>query len=566
MHLPTLKKRKSASPKETPIHNKKMPDPKPLYVSQARDYRRQPVTSDFLTIEDSVEQPSLSEALLQNEDSGQTESDNISPQSGNIYEQIPENTFSAPQKKIYVNGERKLSQSGAIYHDTLLQYRKQISRSEANLEATLKTYFQEKKKRKKKKNADIKISEEKVYEKTLFPASLSRKSKNSNQRNNGKKCPKITFPAPLKSFFLKCKTGIEMKASHIYSILLEKNIVKEACWTSGIVAFCVIIGFFLYNNQSTNMVLFSVSGNTILLPETGLYASISDNGSEYEDDEYYDDEYYDDEYYDDEYYDDEYYDDEYYDDEYYYDEEEDLYDDYEDEYSDTEEETSEEYDDLEDTYEDEYISPVDFDYLQKSDADIYAWIYVPGTGIDAPIIQNGFDDYSSLSDNYIDDSYSDTDDADDNDDNDTEYTDTEDFTGYIFTDGSTATDFSDNNTIIYGHNMQNGTMFSDLYNFSDDAFFREYDSIYIYTPEEELNYTIFAAYLFSDIDLSASLDFSDPEIFDEYLEEVLSLNSTSANIRKEVEVTGEDRIITLITTVDKQPGKRFYVQAVLNTD
>lgn len=42
--------------------------------------------------------------------------------------------------------------------------------------------------------------------------------------------------------------------------------------------------------------------------------------------------------------------------------------------------------------EDGYKSPVDFDYYQKKNPDIYAWIEIPGTDIDHPVLQNPDDD------------------------------------------------------------------------------------------------------------------------------------------------------------------------------
>lgn len=42
--------------------------------------------------------------------------------------------------------------------------------------------------------------------------------------------------------------------------------------------------------------------------------------------------------------------------------------------------------------EEEYVSPVDFESLRQSNADIYAWIEIPETNINYPIVQKADDD------------------------------------------------------------------------------------------------------------------------------------------------------------------------------
>lgn len=189
-----------------------------------------------------------------------------------------------------------------------------------------------------------------------------------------------------------------------------------------------------------------------------------------------------------------------------------------------------------------YDCPVDFEELWKTNEDVYAWITVPGTVIDYPILQHETDDSYYL--NYTIDGI-------------------EGYPGCIYTENANSKDFTDNNTAIYGHNMRNGTMFTDLHKFRDEEFFNEHDTVYIYTPGKQLTYKIFAAYLYDDRHLINSFDFSDPEIYSDYLLEIQNMDSEDMNIRKEVAVTNSDKIITLITCIREQPEKRVYVQAVL---
>ena len=192
-----------------------------------------------------------------------------------------------------------------------------------------------------------------------------------------------------------------------------------------------------------------------------------------------------------------------------------------------------------------YDCPVDFEGLWETNRDVYAWITIPGTEIDYPILQHETDNTYYLNYN-IDGSYG--------------------YPGCIYTENMNSKDFTDNNTVIYGHNMKNGTMFAALHKFEDATFFEEHQKVHIYTPEEELNYTIFAAYIYDDRHLLYSFDFSNKEVYASYLEEIQNMRSMNALIREEVEVTKEDKIITLVTCIGNQPEKRLLVQAVLEKE
>ena len=54
----------------------------------------------------------------------------------------------------------------------------------------------------------------------------------------------------------------------------------------------------------------------------------------------------------------------------------------------------------------------------------------------------------------------------------------------IYTEKANKKDFSDPNTIFYGHNMRNGSMFQNLHKFEDEAFFKKHKEVYVYTPKK----------------------------------------------------------------------------------
>lgn len=191
-----------------------------------------------------------------------------------------------------------------------------------------------------------------------------------------------------------------------------------------------------------------------------------------------------------------------------------------------------------------YTSPVDFEGMWKINGDVYAWITIPGTEIDYPVLQHATDNSYYLNYN-IDGSYG--------------------YPGCIYTENMNHKDFTDNNTVIYGHNMKNGTMFADLHKYKDETFLLKNDELIIYTPEKELKYTIFAAYVYDDRHLLYSFDFADSAVYENYLKTILSMRSMDAIIRDDIGVTKDDKIITLATCIASQPEKRLLVQAVLET-
>lgn len=82
-------------------------------------------------------------------------------------------------------------------------------------------------------------------------------------------------------------------------------------------------------------------------------------------------------------------------------------------------------------------------------------------------------------------------------------------------------------------------------------------------PDKILHYQIFAAYLFDNRHLLQSIDFTNPEIFQAYLDMVYGIRDMKSNIDTSANVTSQDKIITLSTCYAGMSDKRYLVQAVL---
>ena len=97
--------------------------------------------------------------------------------------------------------------------------------------------------------------------------------------------------------------------------------------------------------------------------------------------------------------------------------------------------------------------PIDFDVLQQQNPDIYAWIQIEGTNINYPIVQSPTDDSYYLM-RTVDRQ--------------------EGYPGSIYTEKCNAKDFKDFNTLIYGHDMADGSMFQNLHKYSDPNYMNEH--------------------------------------------------------------------------------------------
>lgn len=187
---------------------------------------------------------------------------------------------------------------------------------------------------------------------------------------------------------------------------------------------------------------------------------------------------------------------------------------------------------------------LDWDVLRETNKDIYAWIYIPETNVDYPVLQSETDDEYYLMHN-LDGSYG--------------------YPGCIFTQLLNSKDFTDYNTVLYGHNMKNGTMFRTLHYYQNEEFFYNNPYIYIYTENGVLVYEIFAAYNAGDEHILNTYDLRTEEGFASYLDTVKEGAYLGGYIRADVEVTVANHIITLSTCTD-QSDERYLVQAVLIND
>ena len=193
-----------------------------------------------------------------------------------------------------------------------------------------------------------------------------------------------------------------------------------------------------------------------------------------------------------------------------------------------------------------YCEPVyDFEELEAENEDIYAWIVVPGTMVDYPVLQSKTDNY------YLDYNIDHT----------------KGYPGCIYTNSCNQKDFSDYITVLYGHNMKKGTMFGSLHRFEDENFFAEHDKIYVYTKDRRLTYTIRESVKFSDVYIPAEYPVNELAGRDAFLGDLEKyMDNRASHSREGVSVGDSDRIITLSTCVNGERNRRYVVIGVLTEE
>ena len=179
---------------------------------------------------------------------------------------------------------------------------------------------------------------------------------------------------------------------------------------------------------------------------------------------------------------------------------------------------------------------VDFDKLKSVNEDVVGWIYVDALpDISYPIVK-GKDNQTYLHQTY-EKNYN--------------------FAGTIFVDYENSGDFSDCNTLVYGHNMKNGSMFGHLKKFrEDDKLYKQDKYFWILTPERNYRYEIISAYT-TGVNSDTYTLFKGPgEEFEKYLETIKGYSEIQTD---DTDLTIKDKIVTLSTCTGNE-STRFVVQ------
>ena len=181
---------------------------------------------------------------------------------------------------------------------------------------------------------------------------------------------------------------------------------------------------------------------------------------------------------------------------------------------------------------------VNFDELNKMNSDSVAWVRIPGTNISYPVVQGKDNDYY-LTRNIKKEKNG---------------------AGWIYADYRNIFDTLDKNTIIYGHNRRNGTMFSNLKYYLDKEYCSDETHKYINFNTKNKKYIaeIFSVYKITSTSVTLPVQFSNDE---EFMQTINNWKSSSIyDFQKDV--SKDDNILTLYTC-DNNTTYRILIHAKL---
>jgi sortase B len=177
--------------------------------------------------------------------------------------------------------------------------------------------------------------------------------------------------------------------------------------------------------------------------------------------------------------------------------------------------------------------------LQKENRDTVGWIDIIGTGMQYPVVKGADNDY------YMTRTFKKKKNA----------------SGAIFMDCWNASGFTDFNTVIYGHNMKDGSMFAGLREYRNQAYFDEHPFIEVTLLNKELRYRVFAAYTSQGED---SADFRGQNCTtEERRASFIKAARRRSDITSTATVSRHDRLLTLVTCTSGTHPWFFVVHAVL---
>ena len=175
---------------------------------------------------------------------------------------------------------------------------------------------------------------------------------------------------------------------------------------------------------------------------------------------------------------------------------------------------------------------IDLTKLSNMNDQSVGWITIAGTAIDYPVVQADNNSYYLTHDFNNDPSIQ----------------------GSIFMDYRNESNMENAHTIMYGHNMKNGTMFHDLNNYQKEGYLNDHSYIDYYGPNAFYRWEIFSTY---STDVSFDYLQTGFGTGEEYISFINQLKSRSDFSYSGKPFSEEERILTLSTcSKDLKDGRR----------
>lgn len=176
---------------------------------------------------------------------------------------------------------------------------------------------------------------------------------------------------------------------------------------------------------------------------------------------------------------------------------------------------------------------LDFAPLKEINKEIVAWLFAEGTSIDYPVLHT---DNNSYYLNHL-------------------YTGESNKSGSLFLDYRNTGLFTERNTVIYGHHMNNGSMFTALELYKEQDFYDNHPTMQLYTPEGDYLIELICGTVEDGNYEFVQFAFVDEDAFTEYVDAQRSRSTFQSN----VELSPGDRIVSLCTCSYEWNNARYMV-------
>ena len=185
---------------------------------------------------------------------------------------------------------------------------------------------------------------------------------------------------------------------------------------------------------------------------------------------------------------------------------------------------------------------VDWESLKEINEDIVGWLYIGALDLSYPVVHGEDDDY------YLHRTFERKD----------------NFAGSIFVEADNAGDFRDPNTIVYGHNMLNGSMFGSLSQLTngEEPKYKKNPWFWIMTPEGNFRYRMFSIHVTGVTSDVYTLFSGTDQKFLDWCQEMT--DASSVELEKQ-EFNLHSKIVTL-STCTGDSGTRYVVQGLAIKD
>lgn len=187
-----------------------------------------------------------------------------------------------------------------------------------------------------------------------------------------------------------------------------------------------------------------------------------------------------------------------------------------------------------------WLLSLDMESLREINEEVIGWLYIPDTDISYPLLQGADNDF------YLNHSWERT----------------ENFAGSIFLESQNDPNFCDFNTLIYGHNMIDDTMFGTLRNYRTPAYLEAHPSFYVLNQNGIFRYDIFAVNRAAVDAVTYGMKIET----EKKREEFIRFSLDYSDIETDVIPRTEDKILTLATCSGVGYATRWVVQGVLNKE